>query len=528
MTMTETQRLTLVLDRARGMNTAEIVQAEVDEFRRFAQPRLLEAEAYYRNRSAVQRKTARYESRSNTKIEHSLLRKLVDQKTNYLLAKPFTISAKSAAYEKALNGVFDARARAEVKSLGKEAIKKGIGWVQLYIGEEGTLRLKRLPTEQILPEWADDEHTRLDCLIRVYPQVAYEGREKVLLERAELWSAQGVERFVRRMGGGRFAPDADLGARESHFAVDDAPWNWDAPPFLWVRYCEEELPLLHFVRELIDDYNWQVSVSADILRDAAQLVYVLRNYGGENLEQFVREMRESLAVQVEGDGGVDTLQAQLDMNAVNSLLDRHRRDLYDLARSVDTQDPNLGDASGQALKFRYADLDMDCNDLLRTETAAVPAGQMPFRCSGLRYSFGVSSASRSAPRRGPFAGGGPGHVPADEAVPGRVLPAQGPGGLHGRGILRGVQPRHHRQRDGGHLQRQELRRAAVGEDHRGQPPLGGGRGGGAAAEAARGGGGPRGAALCRAGCAARAKRRAALAGRAARAGPAAFAGPAGA
>ena len=361
--MTETQRLTLVLDRARGMNTAEIVESEVDEFRRFAQPRLLEAEAYYRNRSAVQRKTARYESRSNTKIEHSLLRKLVDQKVNYLLAKPFTISSKSAAYEKALNGVFDARARAEVKSLGKEAIKKGIGWVQLYIGEEGTLRLKRLPTEQILPEWADDEHTRLDCLIRVYPQVAYEGREKVLLERAELWSAQGVERFVRRMGGGRFAPDADLGARESHFAVDGAPWNWDAPPFLWVRYCEEELPLLHFVRELIDDYNWQVSVSADILRDAAQLVYVLRNYGGESLEQFVREMRESLAVQVEGDGGVDTLQAQLDMNAVNSLLDRHRRDLYDLARSVDTQDPNLGDASGQALKFRYADLDMDCNDL---------------------------------------------------------------------------------------------------------------------------------------------------------------------
>ena len=161
--MTETQRLTLVLDRARGMNTAEIVESEVDEFRRFAQPRLLEAEAYYRNRSAVQRKTARYESRSNTKIEHSLLRKLVDQKVNYLLAKPFTISSKSAAYEKALNGVFDARARAEVKSLGKEAIKKGIGWVQLYIGEEGTLRLKRLPTEQILPEWADDEHTRLDC-----------------------------------------------------------------------------------------------------------------------------------------------------------------------------------------------------------------------------------------------------------------------------------------------------------------------------------------------------------------------------
>ena len=60
---------------------------------------------------------------------------------------------------------------------------------------------------------------------------------------------------------------------------------------------------------------------------------------------------------------MDKLAADLNIDAVTQLLDRHRRDLYDYARSVDTQDPNLGDASGQALKFRYADLDMDVNDL---------------------------------------------------------------------------------------------------------------------------------------------------------------------
>ncbi|MGI5884704.1 MAG: phage portal protein [Candidatus Spyradocola sp.] len=381
--MDETQRLSLLLAGARGMTTAEIVESEIDEFRRGPQPLLLEAEGYYRNRSAVQGKKNRYRSRSNTRIEHSILRKLVDQKVNYLLARPFTLSAGSAAYAGALNRIFDAAARAEIKSLGKEAIKKGIGWVQLYIGQEGGLRFKRLPTEQIIPEWADDEHTRLDCLIRACPQVVYEGREKVLLERAELWSARGVERFVRRMGGGRLLPDVELGAQESHFAVDGKPWNWAAPPFLWVKYCEEELPLLHFVKELIDDYNWQTSVSADILRDAAQLVYVLRGYGGQNLEEFVRDLRESMAVQVDGDGGVDTIQAQLDMNAVGALLDRHRRDLYDLARSVDTQDPNLGDASGQALKFRYADLDMDCNDL-EAEFQAMFQRMKPFLDAYLR------------------------------------------------------------------------------------------------------------------------------------------------
>lgn len=364
MVVTETQRLCLLLERARGagMTTAEIVGSEVDEHLHSLERRLaLDGEAYYRNRSDVQNKKNAFSLRANTKIEHSVLRKLVDQKTNYLLAKPFTVTTGSAAYASALNAVLDDAARAVLKSLGKEAIKKGIGWIQLYF-EEGRLRFKRLPTEQIIPEWADDEHTVLDCLIRHYPQTVYEGRQKLVLERAELWSAGGVERFVRRSGG-RFLPDVELGAREAHFAIDGSPYNWTAPPFLWVKYCEEELPLLWFVRELIDDYNWQTSLTADVLRDVANFIYVLYNYGGESMDEFVRNLRDSRAVTMRDNGKLETIQAQINIDAVNTLLERHRRDLYDLARSVDTQDPNLGDASGQALKFRYADLDMDCNDL---------------------------------------------------------------------------------------------------------------------------------------------------------------------
>lgn len=375
--VSETQRLCALLEAKRGMSTAEIVGEEIRLHKSSPQRQMqLEGERYYCNRSAVQGKKNDYPSRSNTKIEHSVLRKLVDQKVNYLLSKPFTVASKSSAYAKAVNGVLDERARAAVKTMGKEAIKKGIGWMQLYPDESGKLCLKHLHTEQIIPEWADEEHTKLDCVIRYYPQIAYEGRQKVVLTRAELWSAGGVERFVQRESG-PFVPDVDLGEKECHLKVGGKPWNWAAPPFLWVKYCEEELPLLHFVKELIDDYNWQTSLSADLLRDVANCIFVLRNYGGEDLGQFVRELRQSLAIQVEADGGVDTVTPQLDMNAVSALLDRHRRDLYDLARSVDTQDPDLGNASGQALKFRYADLDMDCNEL-ETEFRAMFGRMKPF------------------------------------------------------------------------------------------------------------------------------------------------------
>ena len=108
-----------------------------------------------------------------------------------------------------------------------------------------------------------------------------------------------------------------------------------------------------------------------MLRDVAKFVYILKNYGGSDLDEFVRDLREALAVKVEGDGGVDKLQADLDVSAVMSFLDAERRDLFDFASAVDTKDPELGNASGTAIGFRYMDLDADCAVLPRRSVQAV-------------------------------------------------------------------------------------------------------------------------------------------------------------
>ena len=363
--MTETKRISLLLERAAQtrMTLPQIIAAEITEFEASPERRqMIEGELYYRNRSDVQRKTNPYPQRSNTRIEHSVFRKLVDQKTNYLLSRPFSIRSENSQYADFLGELFDTDLRRVIKSWGKEAIKKGIAWVQIYFDEEGRFRLKRLPSEQVIPEWADEEHTQLDCLIRYYPQTVYEGANRRIVLRAEYWDKDGVQYFVST-GDGRYVPDVERGVSGAHFTIKDKERTYQAPPFMWVKYTEEELGLLWFVKDLIDDINWQTSITADVLRDIANFIFVLRGYGGQDLEEFVVNLRKALAIEVAPDGGVDKLAADLNIDAVAQLLDRHRRDLYDYARSVDTQDPNLGDASGQALKFRYADLDMDVNDL---------------------------------------------------------------------------------------------------------------------------------------------------------------------
>lgn len=351
------------------MTLEQIVSEEIREFKRSPQyAELLQAEEYYRNRSDVQKKTTEMKNRSNTKIEHPIYRKLVDQKARYLLARPWAVEADDKQYGVALEELFDASFRRKIKSMGRGAVKSGVAWLQPYINDLGALDFMRVPAHELVPLWRDSERTELDGFIRFYDQVIFVGRNRKVISRAEYWFSGGVRWFVCSDNSGeyRVAPERgnmDATMAESHFMLGDKAYNWEHVPLLWLRYDEEELPLIHYVKDLIDDYNWQTSVTADVLRDIAKFIYVLKNYGGTNLDEFVRDLRDAMAVKVDGDGGVDKLQADINIDAVMSFLDKQRRDIYDFASAVDTKDPDLGSASGTAINFRYMDLDADCTDL---------------------------------------------------------------------------------------------------------------------------------------------------------------------
>ncbi len=344
------------------MSLAQIVSEEIREFRCSEQYRIiLESERYYMNRSEVQKKTNSNPKRSNTKIEHPVLRRLIEQKTSFLLSKAWTVDTENEAYGRALNELFDACFRKKIKSMGKGAIKNGIAWLQPYFND-GKIAFMRLPTSEVVPIWHDSERTVLDAFIRVYEQIVYVGSRKTTVHHAELWWKGGVKYFICDNAGASLEFRED-GETQPHFTVGDKAYNWNEVPIVWLKYNEEELPLYYFVKEIIDDINYQSSITSDVLRDVAKFVFILRNYGGADLAEFVRDLEENLAIKVDSDGGVDKLAPELNIDAVNSTLEMRKHDLYDYAMAVDTKDPNLGNASGASLNFRYADLISDCEAL---------------------------------------------------------------------------------------------------------------------------------------------------------------------
>ena len=244
MEITINEEIKRIIETGNGerMTLPEIIAQEIKEF--FASPQFAiveEAEQYYRNRSAVQQKTTKYKNRSNTKIEHPILRKLVDQKANYLLSKPFSIESESTAYADALNVLMDGRFRQQIKSFGKGAVKSGISWLAPYF-EDSQLKWMRLPSTEVVPVWHDYEHTQLDAYIRVYSQVVYNGRNKKTITRIEWWDRQGVKKYKAPwpiVGTLALEPDydSDPGTNEfSHFEINGKPYNWEAVPIVWCKY----------------------------------------------------------------------------------------------------------------------------------------------------------------------------------------------------------------------------------------------------------------------------------------------------
>jgi len=358
------------------MEITQIIEIELSEWLRSdKRKQMLQGEQYYRNITDIQDKTVKSATKSNIKLEHGFLKKLVDQKIGYLLSKTPTITPKgddNDDYEEKLQEVFNDYFLRTLKNTGKDAINKGIGWIQIYINESGELCFKQIPSEETIPLWTDSTHSELNAIIRVYETFIYTKTGKEKVKKIEFWDNKGVKYYVQNpvtansVGfSNGLVPDVTNGIEASHFSMisgeNEQGYNWNRPPFIAIKYNTEELPLLSSIKSLIDNYNKQASVNADTLADLPLLTYILKNYGGEDAEEFIKKIRDNGVVLI-GDGGeLKTLAGTVNTQALEELLSRDRHAIIEFGRGVDTQSENLGSASGVALKFRFADLDMDMN-----------------------------------------------------------------------------------------------------------------------------------------------------------------------
>lgn len=359
----------------------ELIKIEIDEFNLSkARQLMIKGENYYKvENDILDRRMIRYEdeqpvmdeTKANNRLAHGFMHNLVDDKVNYLLTKPYTMTCKDEAYLKLIQEILGKRFQKRLSQLGTEASNKGIAWLHVYIDNKGQFKTMRMPSEQIIPIWIDNDHEELQALIRYYQVEVYEGKEKKFVTKIEYHTPEGVE-YYEMSKDGEVILDAekyldqpdDGGILIPHITVNDIPGSWERVPFIPFKNNDYELPDLQFIKTLIDNYDLTRSDIANLLEEIKNVIYALRGYGGESLSEFMRDLAYYKAVSLDEDGGLDTVDSNINIEAAEKHWETLKKDIFDFGQGIDENRDKLGNApSGIALRFMYSGLDLKCNAL---------------------------------------------------------------------------------------------------------------------------------------------------------------------
>lgn len=308
----------------------------------------------------------------NNRVIDNQYAKLVKQKANYLLGQPFVLECENKQYLELLRQVFDKRFRRLLKNAGKAALNGGLAWIYPYFAAEGGLAFRLFPAYEVLPFWADSEHTQLEAAVRLYRRAGYEGRKPVWLDKVEVYAPDGVRCFELR--GGRLQPDPDAAqARQSYLTWEQAAgdaqgFNWQRVPLVAFKYNEQEEPLLKRVKSLQDGINAMLSdFENNMQEDCRNTILVIKNYDGQDLGEFRRNLAAYGAVKVRYDGdtkgGVETLEVKVNAENYKVILELFKKALIENAMGFDAKDDRLsGNPNQMNIQSMYSDIDLDAND----------------------------------------------------------------------------------------------------------------------------------------------------------------------
>lgn len=368
----------------RGMTDKRFLELEITEWLTSAErKRQLAGEAYYDGEQAVlhrQRiaigedgKPVPLQNLPNNRLVHNMYSKMVDQKTNYSFGRAFSFDTENKEYAKALGTVFGPRFRRTLRNIGEGAFIGGKSWLYPYY-DNGELCFKRFPADEVLPFWADADHTILDAAVHIYVVLEYDENEQTKeVVKVEVMHGGGVDCFIRR-DDGTLEPDP-YGKSGSYMTVTDPStgevtgYNWERIPLICFKSSHHEIPLLSKVKCLQDAYNDILSNFANQMEeDIHSTILVIKNYDGEDLGAFRKNLATYGAIKVrsyEGsDGGVDTLEITVNAENYKVLLSLLKDAIIENARGYDAKDDRMsGNPNQMNIQSMYSDIDLDANGI---------------------------------------------------------------------------------------------------------------------------------------------------------------------
>ena len=300
----------------------------------------------------------------NNKLVDNQYRKLVDQKTNYVLGKPMTLATAKDEYSTLLSKVFNKKVHRQLRVLAQYAVDGGIAWLYPHYDEKSNFKIEVFPSYEICPVWKDKAHTELKCAMRYYSEDVFDNKGgTTLITWVDLFTLDGITHF--RYHGGKLVADETSFTSYLHDA--ERSYGWDRLPIIPFKYNSNEIPLIRNVKPLQDALNQVLSdFQNNMEEDPRTTILVLKNYDGTNIAEFRQNLATYGVIKVttvDGvQGGVDTLKVEVNAANYQAILMQLKRAIVENGRGFDAKEERMdGDPNQMNIESMYTDIDLDVN-----------------------------------------------------------------------------------------------------------------------------------------------------------------------
>lgn len=369
-----------------GMTDKEFLEKEIKKwFKSQARFDQIKGEAYYDGKHEIlHRKRYVLDDNGNKKVEENLpnnkiidnqFAEAVDKKANYLCGKPFVIDTENKVLGAALNKMCNEKIYALIRIVAEKSLTGGKSWVFPYYNDSGKLCFELFPAHEVLPFWADDLHTELDCAAHIYPVMVYDNQGKeTIVFKVEILHGGGIDRFEWDENKEKLKVDDDvpsgayLKIRDPETG-EEIKYNWERIPLICFKYNHREIPLIKRVKCLQDALNLLLSDFVNNMsEDIHSTILVIHNYDGEDLSKFRSNLATYGAIKVKSvdgvKGGVDTLRIDVNSENYKIIVTLLKDAIIENARSYNAKDDRMnGNPNQMNIRSMYSDIDLDANGM---------------------------------------------------------------------------------------------------------------------------------------------------------------------
>lgn len=337
------------------------------------------AERYFRNKNDILFKDIHQDGRienplrnADNRIPRNFYGLLVNQKASYLFTAPPLFDVGSNSANLTISDILGDSYAKVCKDLCINASNSGVGWLHYWCSDEKQFEYAVVDSKQIIPVWSTHLNKKLLAVLRVYKNIDDEGSAWDIYE---YWTDKECSSYKKPAG--ELVEEALQPYMQFSFydgleeQTNIYTHEFARVPFIPFFNNNINSSDLDNVKLHIDAYDKVYSGFVNDLEDIQEVIFLLTNYGGEDLNQFLSEIKKYKTVEFDSAGpddksGLSTLTIDIPVEAREKLLDMTRKAIFEQGQGVDPQPQDFGNASGVALKYLYSLLELKAG-LMETE-----------------------------------------------------------------------------------------------------------------------------------------------------------------